>query len=71
MLYFKNDLAKEILGSMILKFHEDGTHHLPSPKQLQHKILIKGSNHVASHGELLDDMEEIELEIQKVFFEKY
>ncbi len=56
---------------MILKFHEDGTHHLPSPKQLQHKILIKGSNHVASHGELLDDMEEIELEIQKVFFEKY
>lgn len=43
----------------------EGGSELRSPSALRSKVLIKGSNHVANSIELLEDMEEMRVEIQK------
>lgn len=57
------DCVAEILGGMLGKW--EGGSELRSPSALRNKVLIKGSNHVANSIELLEDMEEMRVEIQK------
>jgi phosphatidylinositol phospholipase C delta len=50
---------KEILGDMVLRYMGGRkSESLPSPEQLKYRVLIKGSNHVSSSLELIEDLED-------------